>query len=62
MHQFSVSVGKLNLLQLVFVEDLNVWMRATHKYQENWVTTSSNDSIASFTDEKLSASSDRLNL
>lgn len=35
MHRLSVSVGKLNLLLLVFVDDVNLWMRAIHEYHEN---------------------------
>lgn len=31
MRRFLASVGKLNLLLLVFVEDINLWMRATNK-------------------------------
>lgn len=43
MNGFSVSVGKLILLWLVFVEDVNLWVRAIHEYHKSWATTNSND-------------------
>lgn len=35
MCQFSVSVGKLSLLKLVFIEDVNSWVSAMHDNHEN---------------------------
>lgn len=41
----SVSVRKLTFTsKFVFVEDVNLWGRASHEYHENWATTNSNDS------------------
>lgn len=35
MRRLSVSVRKITLSKFVFVEDVNSWGRATHKYHEN---------------------------
>lgn len=45
MRRLSVSVRKITLSKFVFVEDVNSWGRATHKYHENWATVNSNDFI-----------------
>lgn len=35
MSRFSVSERKITPSLFVFLEDLNLWGRATHEYQEN---------------------------
>lgn len=45
MRQFSVKVGKLNLLVIVFVKDVNSCVRSTHEYREYLAIMNSADSI-----------------
>lgn len=40
----SVTVTKITLSKILFVEDLNSWKRAAHEYHENLATANSNDS------------------
>ena len=41
---FSLVVNKI-FTSYCFIEDVNLWMRGTHEFHENWATTNSNDSI-----------------
>lgn len=40
----TVSVTKITLSKILFVEDLNSWKRAAHEYHENLATANSIDS------------------